>query len=313
VSDDAGVRSTAHRRALDSRRVLQHLELIVTRRLDGMLHGHHQGLVPGSGAESGDSRHYVEGDDVRLIDWSVTARSGELHVRVPIIEHEIDTWLVVDLTASVQFGTAEHSKRELTLAAAAAWGFLNLRDGNRLGALLLSGEGTTVVPPGGGRPHLMRILDSVASQSVPSGPTALADALRRVSQVARRRGQVVVISDFLAEPEWTVEFRALAERHELLAVEVVDPRELDLPPVGVIDLIDPETGALVEAPTDDISFRRRYHDAAIAQRDSIRGAIIGARADHLQLRTDQDWIRQIATFVSLSHRRRTAASRAKPL
>lgn len=291
-----------------SEQVLRRLELTIRRRLDGLLHGQHQGLLPGPGSEAGEARRYEPGDDVRRMDWAVTARTGEPHVRMPIAERELEVWLLLDLSASVAFGTADREKRDLVLSAAAAVGFLTAGGGNRIGAVLASGGGTDAVPSRPGDDAFRALLHRAMTLPVPdgAGPGDLAGALRRVGRLTRRRGLVVVVSDFLAPAGWERPLRVLGARHEVLAVEVVDPRELELPDVGVLDLVDPETGSRLTVQTADPGLRRRYAEAAAAQRAGTAGGLRGAGADHLQLRTDRDWVRDLVRFVELRRRRRAA-------
>jgi uncharacterized protein (DUF58 family) len=288
--------------------VLRRLELTVNRKLDGLLHGEHQGLLPGPGSEPGEARAYVAGDDVRRIDWAVTARTGETHIRMPIAERELETWVVADLSASLDFGTADCEKRDLALAALGAVGFLTARVGNRIGGLVVHAGGVTRVPARGGTQHLRALLLKAitAPRGDGNGRTDLAAALREVDRLARRRGLVVVVSDFLTDPAWEKALRALATRHQVLAVEVVDRRELELPDVGLLSLIDPETGASIEVQTSDADLRRRFAEAAATQRADIASALRAAGADHLQLRTDRDWLRDLVAFVDQRKRRRAA-------
>jgi uncharacterized protein (DUF58 family) len=295
--------------------VLRRLELAVTRRLDGLLHGDHRGLVPGHGTEPGDTRLYQPGDDVRRIDWNVTARTQATHVRETVADRELETWLLVDLSASLAFGTARTTKRELAVSAAAAVGFLTARGGNRIGAVLALGDQPPVVVPArGGRDHLRAVLHRLLTADVPdgSGPTDLPGALERVGRVARRRGLVVVISDWLdsdpsaGSPPWLEGLRRVGMRHETLAVEVVDPRELELPDVGVVELVDPETGRVRELQTGDARLRARFAAAAAARRANLASAFRAAGADHLVLRTDREWLGDIVSFVA-TRRDRVAA------
>jgi uncharacterized protein (DUF58 family) len=287
--------------------VLRRLDLTVSRRLDGMLQGDYRGLVPGHGSELGETRGYQPGDDVRRIDWNVTARTQHVHVRESIADRELETWALVDLSPSLDFGTATYTKRELALIGLAAVGFLTARTGNRLGALLAGGDGASaVVPARGGRTHLMAILHRAltrAPETTPSGATDLAESISRLGALHQRRGLAVVISDFLAPPGWDGALRRLAGRHETLAIEVVDPRELELPPVGVLALVDPETGRRREVQTSSAKLRARYAAAAAQQRADIAAAIRGASADHLQLRTDRDWLSDLVRFVALRRER----------
>ncbi|MDY7101648.1 MAG: DUF58 domain-containing protein [Actinomycetota bacterium] len=286
--------------------VLRRLELTVNRRLDGYLHGDHRGLVPGHGSEPGDTRSYQPGDDVRRIDWNVTARTSEPHLRETIADRELETWAFVDLSPSIHFGTAGCEKRELVLASFAAVGFLTARAGNRLGVVHTDGSSTSVHPARGGRMHLLaalrRLIEVHAPDTATEERTDLSDGLRQLRTLARRRGLVVVLSDFLADG-WEQALGALGVRHELLAVEVVDPRELELPSVGVLTLVDPETGRRREVQTSDRALRARYAEAAADQREAIASAIRGAGADHLVLRTDRDWLGDLVHLVDVRRRR----------
>jgi uncharacterized protein (DUF58 family) len=280
--------------------LLRRLELTVTRRLDGMLQGDHAGLRPGPGSEAGEARAYVAGDDVRRMDWAVTARTGTAHVRLPIADHELETWVVVDRSPSLDFGTASCEKRDLALSSVAAVGHLTARAGNRLGAVLVGGGGNvTRVPARTGRVGLHALLHTVAStpRADGGGATDLGPPLRELARTAHRRSLVVVVSDFLGPTTWTAPMRVLATRHDVLAVEVLDPRELELPDVGVLALVDPETGSRMEVSTSDRKLRTRYAEAAAAQRAAVAAGLRAAPADHLQLRTDRDWLGDVVRFV----------------
>ena len=289
--------------------VLRQLELLVTLRLDGLLQGDFQGLVPGAGSEAGDGRIYRPGDDVRRMDWNLTARTTVPHVRETIIDRELETWLLMDGSASLDFGTADCEKRDLALFAAAAVGFLTARQGNRLGTMLATPAGMITRPPRSGRTPLLARLHELAAyrapdaaaETPPADLTAGMDSLRRV---ARRRGLVVVVSDFLEPRDWERPFRSLAAFHDVLAVEVVDPRELELPPVGLLMLVDPETGRRVEVQTRSAKLRARFAAAAASQRSAIAGALRRAGVEHVQLRTDRDWLQDIVRFVVARRRRR---------
>jgi uncharacterized protein (DUF58 family) len=286
--------------------ILRRLTLDVNRRLDGMLHGDFMGLVPGRGSEPGETREYEPGDDVRRMDWNVTARMQAPHIRETVADRELEAWLLVDRSARLDFGTASCEKRDLALAAAAGVGLLTARGGNRVGALIVRGADVTTVPPRRGRTHLLGILDRVlrSPRRDGTGPANLAGALDRVGAMARRRGLVVVISDFLGDPSgWRTPLGTLALRHSVLCVEVVDPRELELPPVGLLHFTDPATGATREVDTDDARTRARYAEAAARQRAAIASAIRSAGADHLTMRTDRDWLLDLARHVARRRRR----------
>lgn len=279
--------------------VLRRLELIVTRRLDGLLQGEYRGLVPGHGSEYGETRAYQLGDDVRHIDWNVTARMREPFVRETIADRELEVWLCVDASASLDYGTASCAKGDLAVAAAGAVAFLTQRVGNRIGALFAGPGGFRIVPARTGRNHVMGLLRTMRTHltaGVP-GRTDLVTALRRTGMLARKRGLVMVVSDFLTDGDWVRELSRLATRHDVLAVEVLDPREIELPNVGVIAVVDPETGDGREVDTGSARMRRRYIEAAGEQRAQIAAGFRAAGADHLQLRTDRDWLRDLVAFV----------------
>lgn len=299
---------------------LRRLELAVNRRLDGMLHGQYLGLLPGPGSECAGSREYRPGEDeVRRMDWAVTARTTLPHVREVDADRELTTWLLVDSTPSMDFGTAEVEKRELAVAAVAAVGFLTAGSGNRLGAHLLGPEGVRRFPARTGRTHLLSLLRTMlASPRGTDGarPPSLAEAIAALNSATPRRGLAVVVSDLLdglpdadtGEPTWERPLRRLAARHQVLVVEVTDPRELELPDVGVITFVDPEGGQRREVSTGDRRVRERFAEAAAAQRQLVAGAVRRCGAAHLELRTDRDWIADIARHVQ--SRRRLARSGA---
>jgi uncharacterized protein (DUF58 family) len=279
--------------------VLRKLELTVRRRLDGLLQGNHVGLVPGPGSEAGESRVYHPGDDVRRMDWPVTARTQTPHVRQTIADRELETWVVLDLSPSLDFGTARCEKRDIAVAAVAAVAHLTGRGGNRIGALVTTGEEVIRLPAQAGRAHTTTLLRRIVQtpRSTRGRRGDLAAALEALRRPPRRRGFAVVVSDFLGEATWERPLRALAVRHDVLAVEVLDPVELSLPSVGLLTLVDPETGKLLEVQTGKRGLREKYAAAAERQRAEIAAGIRRAGAGHLQLRTDRDWLLDIVRFV----------------
>ena len=287
---------TADPATLDA--ALNTLELTVRRRLDGLLQGNHLGLVPGPGTEPGDARPYYPGDDVRRMDWSVTARTTEPHIRQTVADRELETWLVADLSASLDFGTVGCEKRDLVVAAAAAIGHLTRGGGNRIGAVVASGSKLSRIPARGGRPHLEHLLRTLANKprAVPGDRGDLRTALEQLRRPPRRRGLAVVISDFIGPVDWERPLRGLSARHDLLAVEVLDPRELELPDVGTVVLADPETGKQREVVTTPL-LCREFAAAAAAHRDRVAAALRRCGAAHLRLRTDSDWVADIVRFV----------------
>ncbi len=330
-------------------RTLDRLQLLVTRRLDGLLHGDYLGLLPGPGSEPGEAREYRPGDDVRHMDWPVTARTTLPHVRTTVADRELEAWLAVDLSPSLDFGTVNMLKRDLAVGAVAAFSYLAGRGGNRVGAVVTEGGPSKAIPPRPGRAGSRSLLRAVTRLPKGQGPGNLAELIDKTRRHTRRRGLAVVISDFLeaggrkeagrsleaggrkeagrsleaggrkgTEPvsavggrigvdDWTRELRRLTVRQQVLCVEIVDPAELRLPDVGVLDLIDPETGEHVEVQTGNARFRARYEAAAAEQRARIAAGIRSAGASHLRLSTDADWLRDIAAFVA--ERRHLAAYR----
>ncbi|MFT7600850.1 MAG: hypothetical protein ACI8TP_003798 [Acidimicrobiales bacterium] len=282
-----------------TREILRRLELDITRRLDGLLRGDHRGLVPGHGSELGETRQYAPGDDVRRMDWNVTARLQSPHIRETIAERELETWLVIDRSARLDFGTAGCEKRDLVLAAAGAAGFLTSRDGNRIGALIVGRPEPLIIPARGSRRHLLHILHSIAESPRidGGGATDLARAVERAGTLAKRRGLMVIISDFHVEPGWISQVRGAATKHDVLAIEVVDPSELELPNVGLLTVVDPATGEERDIPTHKPKVRRLYADAAASRRHTLATELHSARVDHLTLRTDQPWLDDLVMFL----------------
>jgi uncharacterized protein (DUF58 family) len=246
------------------------------------------------------------------------------HVHDLIADRELETWALVDLTASQEFGTARWEKRDLAIAATAAVGFLTARSGNRMGAVVLTAGGRRIIParPGrDGRRALLRALlttprsahDRPLRRPDPAATTDLAGAVAALQRPPRRRGLAVVISDFLStDTGWERPLRALAGRHQVLAIEIVDPAELTLPNVGLLSVVDPETGGLVEVPTSARRVRDRYARAAAAHRAEVARAVRRAGAGHLVLRTDSDWLIDIVRFAAANRRNQGAARRPPP-
>jgi uncharacterized protein (DUF58 family) len=286
-----------------SEATLRRLELLVMRKLDGLLHGDYQGLLPGAGTEAGDGRLYQPGDDVRRIDWNLTARSMAPHVRDVIADRELQTLLVVDGSASLDFGTARCEKRDLALAASAAFGFLTSRAGNRLGAIVFDHSGTTVIPPRTGRDAVLAVLHRLDQRPrADEGGPDLASALRRARLSLRRQSLVVVISDLLDRADWTRPLRALSARHDVVVAHIGDPRERELPPVGLLMLVDPETGRRREVQTANPRLRERFAAAAAEQWAANARSVRAAGAAHLELSTDRDWLLDVVRFAALRKR-----------
>ncbi|HEV7908695.1 MAG TPA: DUF58 domain-containing protein [Pseudonocardiaceae bacterium] len=283
---------------------LRTLELEVRRRLDGLLQGNHLGLVPGPGSEPGEARPYQPGDDVRRMDWAVTARTTVPHIRETIADRELETWLAVDLSPSLDFGTAACEKRDLVVAATAAVTHLTRGGGNRIGAVISTGEKVVRVPARGGLAHARGLVRTIAeTPRAPEGTRGdLAAVMEQLRRPPRRRGLVVVISDFLGDTDWQRPLRGLASRHDLVAVEVIDPRDIDLPEIGTVVLSDPESGRQREVNASPL-LRREFAAAAAEHRAEVAAGLRRAGAGHLVLRTDSDWIADVVRFVVARKRR----------
>lgn len=296
---------------------VRRLHLDVGRRLDGLLQGDHLGHLPGPGTEPGEARAYVPGDDVRRIDWAVTARAGDVHVRTPVAERELETTLVVDLSPSMSFGTARTEKREVAIAVTAAMAHLAQGPGDRIGAVVLADRVRTL-PARSGQIAALALLHVLhgtrPADAVPGAAPApsLAQGLSAVAAASRRRGLVVVVSDLADaaapsdEPGWAAPLRRLGQRHDLVVVEVLDPRELELPAVGPLRVVDPETGRQLEVDTTSRRLRDRYAAAADERRALRAAAVRRAGATHVVVRTDRDWLLDLARALTARRRLRAA-------
>ena len=302
-------------------RLLQALQIEVTRRMEGMLAGEFRSSRHGDGVELAQVRPYVPGDDVRLIEWNVTARTGTPHVRVNLAEHVLVTWLVLDVSPSMLFGTADRRKADVAAGVALAIGHVATRRGNRLGILTFGGTETKTLPPAQGRHGLVGLLTALpaepqATRSTPRassarprmlpgrepeparvGATSLGAALARTAATARQRGLVVVVSDFRGPLDWRAPLLELLPRHDVLAIEVRDPREQELPDVGEVWLVDPETGRQVRVDTRSAALRARFAEAAAEERSGVARVLSALGVPHAVLSTEGDWLRALAVFL----------------
>ncbi|GAA4662159.1 DUF58 domain-containing protein [Gordonia humi] len=282
---------------------LKTLELTVRRKLDGVLQGEHLGLIPGPGSEPGEARPYQPGDDVRRMEWSVTARTGTPHVRQMIADRELETWFVVDASASLDFGSGGRTKRDLAVAACAAVVHLTAGGGNRHGAVIVTGDNIVRIPARSGAAHDRALLKAVATtqRSAPGVRGDLDAGLEALRRPLRRRGLAVVVSDFLGPLDWTRSLRAIGAHHELLGVEVLDPRDVDIPEVGALTLRDAESGELLDVDATP-ALRADFAAAAAAHREQVYKAFRGSGGSVLPLRTDRDWIADTVRFVGRRRR-----------
>jgi uncharacterized protein (DUF58 family) len=281
---------------------LRALELAVGRRVDGMLAGDYRSAFGGVGSELWQVRQYQPGDDVRRIEWNVTARTGQPHVRVELAERVLVTWLVLDASASMAFGTGDRRKADVAEGVALAVGYAATRRGNRLGTISF-GDQETVEPPRQGRRALLDTMQLLRDLP-PGGAGGLREALDLADRVVRQRALVIVVSDFRGNPAWRSPLMRLAARHTVLAVEVRDPREQELADVGELRLVDPETGRQLRVDTSDRNLRSRFAEAAAHERTSLVNALASAGVRHVALSTEGDWLRPLAAFLRRGERRR---------
>lgn len=292
-------------------RLLQRLEWTAIRRLDGLLQGGTRTLLRGAGIDLADLREYQLHDDVRHIDWNVTARLDTPHVRVFTEDRDMTAWFLLDLSPSVDFGPPGQAKRDMARDFVGVLARLLTRHGNRIGAVL-HGGGTAVgqvLPAGTGRRHVLRLLHALAADrpapsfAAPPGITELARLLSGAQGLLRRRSAVFVVSDFLSQPGWDKPLARLAQRHDVVAVRLVDPLELELPDVGLLLLRDPETGEQLQVDTHARGFRHRFARLAAQREAELRTSLARAGVDTLELASNGDLLESLLRFMQLRGRR----------
>jgi uncharacterized protein (DUF58 family) len=286
--------------------LLRALDFDIGRRIEGLLAGDYRAHVHGDGTELAQIRPYVPGDDVRAIDWNVTARTGEPHVREHLAERVLVTWLVLDTSPSMQFGTADRRKADVAEGVAIALGHVATRRGNRLGVVTFGDGKPQSLPPRQGRMGLIGLLTALRGEPAENGErvgaTSLGEAVKRTAALARQSSLVVVVSDFRGPRDWRPPLLELAGRHEVLAVEVRDPREQELPNVGELWLVDPETGRLMRVNTRSRRLRERFASAAAEERDGLARELGSLGVRHHVLDTSGEWLRSLATFLKRGRR-----------
>ncbi|MPS26291.1 DUF58 domain-containing protein [Pigmentiphaga sp.] len=289
----------------DAEELLRRLEWTVIRRLDGALQGDYRTLFRGFGLDLADLREYQAGDDVRHIDWNVTARLQAPHVREFQEDREVSAWFLLDLSGSIDFGSAGVRKRAVLTGFVAVLARLLTRYGNRVGAVLYGGPGQGVVPARTGRRHVLHLLDRIGAVRTDgkSGETRLGDLLEHALSAIRRRSVVFVVSDFISAPGWEQALGVLAQRHEVVAVRLYDPLEQALPDLGLVVLQDAETGEQLFVDTHDPGFRRRFSAAAADRETALRKALAEAGVDCLELATDERLDQALLHFMRLRRRR----------
>ena len=282
------------------------------RRVESLVPGEHLTPQVGGGTELAVIRPYRPGDDVRHMDWNVTARMREPHVRVHVGERAMTAWLLLDVSASMTFGTADRRKADVAEGVALAVGHVATRRGNRLGVVAIGAGDPRILRPRQGRLGLLALLHELRAEPEADGlgATSLGFAVTRTAALARNRGLIVVVSDFRGDKDWEGPLRTLRARHGVLAVEIRDPREMELPPVGDLWMTDPETGRQLHVNTNKRRVRKKFAAAAAEERDEVAAALRRAGADHLVLSTEGDWLRTLAGHLRRSELRVRRAGRA---
>jgi uncharacterized protein (DUF58 family) len=278
------------------------LDLAVARRIEGRLPGEHRAVGVGSGTEIAQLRPYVVGDDVRQLDPAASARTGEPYVRQQVPERSLTTWLLVDVSASMAFGTHDRLKSDVAEGVARVVARTGLRRAGKVGLLTFGVPGGgTLLAPRGGRRAMVGVRHALEAGVAPDGAAdaeALPRALRRLGRLARRPGLVVVISDFRDPAAWQNPLRALAARHEVVCVEIVDPRETELPDAGTTVLMDPETGEYLEVDLSSPRLRRAFEHAERVRGETVRQGVRRAGARHVRISTAGDWLRGLGAGLA---------------
>ncbi len=294
--------------------LLRRLEWTVLRRLDGLLQGDHRTLMRGAGLDLADLREYQHHDDVRHIDWNVTARLQQPYMRQFTEDRELSAWFLVDLSASVDFGSNVNTKRAVAREFVAVLARLLTRHGNRVGALLYGSAVDTVLPARGGRVHVLELLQRMAKRPAEAagGATDLRDLLLAGQRSIKRRSTVFVVSDFISAPGWEQSLGQLAQRHEVTAVRLFDALEMDLPDIGLVTMRDAETGEQLLVDTHNAGFRKRFAAAAEKREAALREGLARAGVDTLELGTDDDLVEAILRFSDLKKQRSRLANWSGP-
>jgi len=287
-------------------RVLLRLDWQVVRRLDGLLQGDYRTLFYGFGVDFADLREYQPEDDIRYIDWNVTARMDTPYVRQYSEDRELTAWFLLDLSPSVDFGTLQHQKRSMLVDFVAVLARLLTRHGNRVGAMMFNGSAQHTVPARSGKIQVLRLINDMIHQPhLSSAPfTNLNLFLQSALNSIKRRSLVFVISDFISEPGWEKPLSLLNQKHEVLAIRLWDPREVELPDIGVVVMEDAETGEQLYVDTHDRKFRQRFHEAALRREAALNESFKRAGVDALSLSTEEDLVRAIVRFAQQRRQRR---------
>ena len=292
--------------------LLRRLEWTVLRRLDGAIHGNYRTLFRGFGLDLAELREYQYGDDVRHIDWNVTARTGQPHVRQFHEDREVTAWFLLDLSPSLDFGSSEVRKRGVSAEFVSVLARLLTRNGNRVGAMFYGDAVDTVIPARSGRAQVLHILHRMLTRPARdvAGETDLDDFLQGAFRFIPRRSLVFLVSDFISRPGWAPALARLTQRHEVIAVRLYDPLEMELPDLGMVLMRDAETGEQLFVDTHESGFRRRFAAAAARRESAMRADFAEAGVDVLELATDDALIDSVMRFADLRKRRSQPAHMA---
>jgi len=292
-------------------RLLQRLDWTVIRRLDGVLQGEYRSLFTGTGLDLAEIREYNVDDDIRYMDWNVTARMGTPYVRQYHEDREINAWFLLDLSPSVDFGTVNALKRDYLIEFVGVMARLLTRHGNRVGAIFYGGQIDKVIPAAGGKMQVLRLINDLQKEpKLKRAPfTSLTTLLNAANGLIRRRSLVFIVSDFISEPGWEAPLRGMTQKQEVLAIRLWDPREVDLPDIGMVVIEDAETGEQLFVDTHDRKFRERFHKAAEKREQDINAAFRRAGVDVLPLSTEDDLVKAVLRFASLRKERKAHPSK----
>jgi uncharacterized protein (DUF58 family) len=291
---------------LTPERILQRLDWQVIRRLDGLLQGDYRSLFYGYGVDFADLREYQPEDDIRYIDWNVTARMETPYVRQYAEDREVTAWFLLDLSPSIDFGTVQSMKRMVLIDFVTTLARLLTRHGNRVGAVFYGSRVERTIPARGGRLQVLRLVNDLLKQpQLTSAPfTNLTPLLETGLRAIKQRSLIFIVSDFICEPGWERPLRLLNQRHEVLTIRLWDPREVALPDIGPVIMEDAETGEQLYVDTHDRKFRQRFEKAAQQREAHIQQAFQRAGVDALALSTEEDMVRAIVRFATLRQQRR---------
>ena len=305
--------SVAALESVGAEHILRRLEWTVIRRLDGLLQGDYRTLLRGTGIDLADLREYQHHDDVRHMDWNVTARLQVPHVRVFTEDREMTAWFLLDLSPSVDFGSGSQLKRSVSNGFVAVLARLLTRHGNRVGAILYGAGVDRVIPAGSGRRHVLQLMHAMQQRpkSAEASTTRLADLLMSAASMVHRRSTVFVVSDFISEPGWEKPLGLLAQKHEVVAVRLFDPLESELPDLGLVTMRDAESGEQLQVDTSNAKFRQRFAQITAQRETELRQALSRAGVDTLELSTEDDLVQSILRFTDMRKRRSRIGAGAK--